>query len=484
MYEMPTLMGLPNEILISIIDATGPEDVVSFSTCCKTMYSLAKRRLEEHKEKQRLFANIFVNGDFLPYPGPFRGVKYSNSDTDTDLNELFSDERNHSYPKAMLVKFDLEEFGPTYEHDGWRPARLSATNWFDEFQHQLKSRMAEIHSMMALVVGGIEAEKWVKDVKEGYPLATFLLLLALLPNLEKCEIQIFSWWRHTLSAKYSKIIRLLIEAALGQKENGLSLGGRLTKCIIYGDYCGSIRESFLPFIMMLPKMRTIQASRLDIENVPWPFTDAVSPIADLDLNGVIHTATLSNYVRGIRELKSFRYNYENDSFMDFPDISWEPCEIVATLRQTAFKSLVSLDLTTSVTHDWNWFDISPGIGSLRSFEVLEIVRLEYVLLLEEVLIADGADEVDSKETSGILNEESLAKAQGLIDFLPSTARIVQLEGIPEGEGSLDAFKGFPEHRVERLPRLDSMVLNAEDETISQIEKICKETGVQITQLLL
>ncbi|KAK0515291.1 hypothetical protein JMJ35_002670 [Cladonia borealis] len=464
---MPTMMGLPNEILISIIDATGPEDVVSFSTCCKLMYDLARDRLEEHKEKKRLLSKIFVNGDFLPFLLPFRDT---NGNKDTDLKEFFSDKRNRSYPKAMDVTFNLEESGPLYE---------------DKFERQLESAMAAVHSMIALVGGEIVATEWGKDVKAGYPLAVFLWFLALLPNLEECEIRIFGYYHQTLSANYSKIIRLMIEAALEQEENRLSYGGRLTKCTVDADFDrnGSIGESFLPFIMMLPKIRIIQGCCLDIEHLSWPFTDAVSPLVDLDLNGGINTATLSNYVRGIRELKSFRYNFEDDFFVDHLDIDWEPCEIVSTLRQSAFRTLVSLDLTINLSRDLTWFDISPGIGSLRSFEVLETIHLHYILLLEEVLIAHSADEVDSAETSEILDEESLTKRQRLIDFLPSSVKTFQLEdiAIAEGEGVLDIFEGFPEHRVERLPNLELISLDTFYKTISQVREICERAGVRINQ---
>ena len=469
---MPTLMGLPNEILISIIDTTSPEDVVSFSTCCKRMFSLARRRLEEHKEKKSLFSKIFVNGDFQPFPRPLRSPNYL--DHYTDLNQFFSDERNRLYPKAMVVQFDLEEFGSMYESDGSGIARTSATNGFEEFERQLRPRMAEVHNMIALVLGEIEAVEWGEDVKAGYPLALFLLLLALLPNLEDCEIQTFGYSLHTSNANYSKIINVMIEAALGQKENGLNVGGRLTKCTIDGEFYDSIEKGFLPFVMMLPRMQTIQVNTLQIEDGPWPFTDAVSPVVDLDFGGRIHNAALSNYIRGIRELKRFRYYCADNSVID-----WEPCGIVAALRQYAFRSLVSLDLTIHSSDKMTWLEISPGIGSLRSFEVLETIRLDYILLLEEVSIAHSADEVDSAESSESLDEESLAKGQHLIDFLPASVRIFQLDNIDEEEAILDTFDGFKEHRLERLPNLELISLDADDEIISQIENICKETGVRI-----
>lgn len=186
---MLTLMGLPNEILISIIDATSPEDIESFSICCKLMYSLARQRLEEHKDKKRTFSKIFVNGDFLPFPGPLSPPAYGNRD---DLEKVFPDRRNRSYPKTVAVKIDLQEFGPMYEDYWSRAAREHSANGFDEYERDVKSTMAEVHSMLALVIGEIEAEEWAKDVKAGYPFAILMFLLVLLPNLEECELQTFT----------------------------------------------------------------------------------------------------------------------------------------------------------------------------------------------------------------------------------------------------------------------------------------------------
>ena len=475
---MPTLMSLPNEILISIIDVTGPEDVVSFSTCCKRMYSLASRRLKEHKEKKSLFSTLFVEDYLLPRPKSSWGANHGTYDT--DLKELFSDARNRLYPKAMILVLPFNVISSI---------RTSDFIGFDEFGYPLNSSMAEVHSMIALAVGEIEAEDWIKDVKAGYPLATFLLLLALLPNLEKCSILTVGNWHRTSSVNYSKIIRVMIEAGLGQKGNGISFGGRLLKYKANGNFYAGIGESLLPFMMMLPRMQTIQGSSLLIEHGSWSFADAVSPVVDLDLHGAIHTATLSNYVCGIRELKRFGYIYASD-----PVIEWDPCRIVATLKQLTFRSLVHLDLTTDVSEDRVWLDTSPGIGSLRSFEVLETVRLHYLLLFEEVQNADSAANVYPAEILGrlpddasvnalveeqILLEKSLIKGQILIDFLPSSVRTLHLEDIAKGRLVLDTLEGLPEHRVERLPYLELIKLDAGDEFNSQIEQIRKEAGVQL-----
>ena len=483
-----------------IIDAIEPDDIETFSTCCKLMYSLTRHRIQEHKEKKSLFSKLFVEDYFLPFPKLLRDEKYGRPDT--YLKEFFSDERNRLYPKDMVVGIVQDGSSPIQQYGDVRTARTPANydeiyQGLDEFEHQLKSKMTEVHSMINLEIGGIEAEDWDEHFKAGYPLATFLLLLALLPNLEQLKIEDFSLIGQTLSANYSKIARLMIEAALGQEENGLGFGGRLSKCTIECDCGEGVGESLLPFIMMLPRMQTVQGFSLAISNGSWPFTDAVSPVVDLDLQGAIDTVTLSNYVRGIRELKRFRYTYNGA-----PEVDWEPYGIVATLTQSASRSLVHLDLTTSGAFEMDWWsDTAPGIGSLRSFEVLETVRLHYILLFEEVQTIDSAAKVYSAEILGdlfnkslvikqilidnslvkeqTLNDKSLFAVQILIDFLPSSVRTFQLDGIVKAEFIFDTFEGFPEHRVERLPNLELISLDAGDKFNSQIEKICKEAGVQM-----
>ncbi len=456
---MPTLMGLPNEILISIIEATEPEDIESFSTCCKLMYGLARHRLEEHKEKKRLFSHFSV--DFCK----------PNTHLDTQLRKLFSDERNRLYPATMAVSL-LHGYKLMKEYEDSRTARTSSINGLDKFEQQLDSRMAEVHSMIGLEIGGTEAEEWGKHVKAGDSIATFLFLLALLPNLEKFSVAIVGDWPQMLSANYSRIIRLMTRAILEHEKNGLSFGGKLSECEVYGDFDGDIEASLLPLFMVLPRMQKIQGCSLAMENCFWPYADAVSQVVDLDLHGAIDAVTLDEYIRGIRELKKFRFAYASCNNVD-----WEPWGIVATLRQFAFRSLVYLNLTTDVPFEVDFIDISPGIGSLRSFEVLETVRLHYVLLLEEVWTANSADEVNSAETSENLLDKPLIKGQNLVDFLPSSVRVFELEDIAEGELILDTFEGFPDDRVELLPNLRLIKLDAGDETNSQIEKICKKAGV-------
>ncbi len=45
----PQFSGLPNEIKLQVIETTNPEDIENLSLSCKTIYSLARKTLEQHK---------------------------------------------------------------------------------------------------------------------------------------------------------------------------------------------------------------------------------------------------------------------------------------------------------------------------------------------------------------------------------------------------------------------------------------------------
>ena len=466
---MPTLMGLPSEILISIIDVTEPEDAESFSICCKLIYSLAGNRIKEHEQKKSLFSTLFVGNDFLPRP--WSDANYDSSNT--QLREFFSDERNLFYPTTMVAR--LPPCGNNFRNeseDGGTAGTLT-TDGSDEIGRQLECR---VHNMIGLDVGGVDAEEWSKQVGAGDSIAVFLLLLALLPNLEWLSIENLGQSTQTLSTNCLSIMRLMTEGALEQQEKGLGFGGRLSECTVKGYDGTGVEENLLPFFMMLPKMRVIRGYFFGVENGSWPCTDAVSPVVDLTLNGGIDTATLSNCIRGIRELKRFKSYYlcENENW-------WEPRGIISTLEQFAFRSLVHLDLTTAMPLEMIRFDSTSSIVSLRSFEVLETIRLDCILLFEGFQTADNVEETYvsySEELWRSLHDD--AKIQKLINFLPSSVRVFQLESIAEGELVFPTFEGFMEHRVERLPNFELISLDAGDEFNGQIEKICGEAGVQVT----
>ena len=449
---MPTLMGLPNEILTAIIEAIEPDDIESFSTCCKLIHSLARQRLEEHEHKKRVYSTVLVSDSTLPFPKPFQGEEYN-----TQLQGLLLDKWNGLYTKAIAVRFfELST------------AETSAVNDLDGFEQQIESSMREVRNKIGLKTGGIEAREWGKHIREGNPSAILLCLLGFLPNLENLSIEYSTSWRLRLSAGYSKILSLMTKAALEQSKNEPSFGGRLSKCTVHGEYGVSLEKGTLPFLMMLPRIRVLQGYRLYIEDCSWPYVDAVSPIADLDLHGEIDADTLSSYLSGIGELKKFLYTHSSDA-----DIPFSPFKIVASLRQSAFRSLVHLDLTTDAQCEPAWADGQPAIGSLRSFEVLETIRLQFILLFLDEQLSHLTRWLEYSY-DGFTTEE-----QQLINFLPSSARTFRLEDINMRRLVLGIFEGFPEQREERLPKLDLISLDAGDELNTQIEKICGKLGVQL-----
>lgn len=321
-------------------------------------------------------------------------------------------------------------------------AEISGINDLQGFEQQVESSMREISNKIGLETGGIEAREWGKHVKGGNSSAILIFLLAFLPNLENLNLEYSTSWPLGLSAGYSKILSLMNKAALEQSKAELSFGGRLSRCTVHGEECVSLEKGILPFLMMLPRIQVIQGYRLYIEDCSWPYADAVSPIADFEMHGVMDASTLSSYLSGISELKKFRYTHSSDGYILF-----EPSEIVATLRQSAFRSLVHLDLTTHAPYECLWANGLSAIGSLRSFEVLETIRLQFILLF----LDDRA--VNLTWSLADSYDESATEEQKLINFLPSSARTFRLEDINMRRLVLCIFGEFPEQREERLPKL-------------------------------
>ena len=75
-------------------------------------------------------------------------------------------------------------------------------------------------------------------------------------------------------------------------------------------------------------------------------------MSNLELTeSAISAATFRNYYYGIKALERFTYNADIRNGFAYPNGIWEPCGIVAALRQYASKNLVHLEITQSVTPD-------------------------------------------------------------------------------------------------------------------------------------
>ena len=73
MAPRTSLIGLPNDVLLDIIDRIPPDDISAFARASKHIHTLASKRLNVHRDKLKLYERVYVNAapwtcfcDYLP----------------------------------------------------------------------------------------------------------------------------------------------------------------------------------------------------------------------------------------------------------------------------------------------------------------------------------------------------------------------------------------------------------------------------------
>lgn len=274
-----------------------------------------------------------------------------------------------------------------------------------------------------------------------------------------------------------------------------------------GDEGLEANAEMVTLFMALPTMRKILGEFVDGRNVRWLHGTGKSKVTDFDLEGDVDRASLSDILRGMSDLKHFRYQFSspvawtrgslgkfnggrlkwgpraiNDVVTHDPDEDtsdedysgwtyedldpqdkprWEPRAITAALLQYASNTLISLDLTAAGFKGAGRFpNHEPFIGSLRSFSVLKHVNLDTMMLFKRVKCSSNV----SLLRQGSIQETSWEeiRAQWLVDFLPVSIEglVMTYKYVGRGLWKEDVaamFTGLPE-LTDRLPTLSAITV--------------------------
>ena len=161
---------------------------------------------------------------------------------------------------------------------------------------------------------------------------------------------------------------------------------------------------------------------------------------------------------------------------------------MTVLKQYAFKSPVYLELVVYELDDYPngitaFLDKDPFIGNLRLFEVLETVRVGSILLFKEPNDSKTEEypfERGSKPNPFIFHnlvEDRPVQIKRLINFLPASAKTLEVVGQLELGMVIDMFAGLPELKEKRLPNFQILSLEANEDLDKEAEKLCKKAGI-------
>lgn len=135
----------------------------------------------------------------------------------------------------------------------------------------------------------------------------------------------------------------------------------------------------------------------------------------------------------------------------------------------------------------NFEDGEPFLDSLRSFEVLETIRLVSAMLFQKV--EESRTSIQTKDqtieglTSGAKNPdkcEKLAGIQRLVDFLPASAKTFGLLGGLSTEDAAGMFADLVELKEKRLPNLREVCLADKDPLNQETKEACKKAGIRLS----
>ena len=486
---MPSLLSLPTEIHLQIIEETDIYDLEALWTSCKTFYLYGAKDLRANHRKKALYHTIIV--------GQENGSQ-SQTHPLLDLRDLLEDEDVRFYAKVMKIN-SLSYWDLGNERDHIKKAGIVGI--IIKHGDRITKLVSEIHRKILPKAPTTDAMAWNRDIQRGKPAATVILLLALYPHLEALQIYIAGqdWW----DTEYWRLFSALTTAAMNPVTNTHGIYSRLSKFSLKGKMGGPLREweseveSFNPF-MALPTMRSIEARDVEDRYVPTPRARRdLSQVNDVKfISCDVDMPTLYHHIYAVKALKRFTYTFypskelwASSNLRERPRL--QPGAVLALLRNYACNTLAFLELGACCLE--NSVPFSPDdlyIGSLRMFKALQVVKLDTMVLYERTKPSDHA----ALNVWGRFPRDHrfFAKSQKLIDFLPPSIQMFQMTSKKVGNGlwkkEVDSmFKDFSQLRTERLPNLKEIGIgykengnSMEKEGRQELYLRCKEAHIMVS----
>lgn len=487
---MPSLLSLPTEIHLQIIEEIGIYDLEALWTSCKTFHFYGAKDLRANHRRKALYHTIVVGRD---------NDSQSQTHPLLDLRDLLEDEDVRFYPRVMKINsLSYWDLGDERSH----MKKAGIVGIIIKHGDRIRRLVSEVHRKLLPEAPPGDAIAWNKEIQNGRPAATVILLLALYPHLESLQIYISGedWW----DVEDWELFTALTRAAMNPVTNTLGIYSRLSEFSLKGKKGDPLRpdSAIEPFnlFMALPTMRSIEARDVEDRHVPRPrgrrdlskVNDVKFISCDVDMD------MLYNLIHAVKALKRFTYKFypSKELWAESSDRvrpRLQPGAILALLRNHACDTLAFLELTAcSLENSLPFEHDDPYIGSLRMFKALQVVRLDTMMLYERT--KPSAHVALNLWGRFPRDHRLFAKTQKLIDFLPASIQIFQMTSRKVGKGlsrkEVDSmFKDFPQLRTERLPNLKEIGIGykkngnpMEEEGRQELYLRCKEAHIMVTSM--
>ena len=465
---MPLLQDLPIELLQQIMRYLLPDDVDSFSDACETFRIVTSGILPRHEELKKKYSQVtcgFVGGSTLYHPLFL-------------LCEILQDSEIVWYVKAMLIGLGEDRITSHRRYEEiWRTAHQITVDYQDDI-------IKLVHACLGPYLWEEERESWIGEILSCDQKTLVALLAGTLPCLE--EISFLGDYHP--NRRLQKLGHRIAEENHSDPRTSHALS-KLEYIKEGGNNAEELRQMILfESLPWLPSTRRYEGRYLRQHSVYGAPIE--SSITSLEFsNCLIRVPALRRIFENIANLEEFTYEhhwaYKGIGLEDYRLFwwkRWQPAKIILSLINFASHSLVKLDLTRNgmtetqcarearmriegaaedegtdeeqgewmfeeyLVREENYDLPKTFIYSLRRFQVLKDIRVQ-----NEAFVEDYVE-----------NAARGRKLHPLVEILPASTEHVIL-ALPQlcEEDSCRLIKGLPELKVERVPKLKSVIFESD-----------------------
>lgn len=449
---MATLLSLPNETLLNIIEELLPDDLPYFALSCKRMQALSRKSLISYRECKKKYAIVKFHG--CP-------EKDSESHLPALLRHMISDHKIAFYPRSLILEFPdcSMECAHSFEHN-----LGNGDNEHFDNEGKMFGSIEKLSSIINQSGNGITktndettdqrlgaGKVWLYETSQW---STMLgLLLTTFPNIETLTVRCFS----ELLIGVQELLWNAVEKNRGPGHTGPTILTKLKTVIINDSEYGGLddAEVFACFVLF-PSVERLVGKHLASQyplgsHAGWTMSEYLGlwhpslAVTEIDFQDSRLTFEyFSQLLRRITRLKRFSYGFSGGPWGGC--FGTDPYRLIDLLLLHSKSSLEYLE--------FKGFGCKPayppdgtGYGCLRDFEALKEVRVHAALWT----ISESHHQAFRSQLGCIRYEEYIFFP--LVEMLPSSIETVHFEGAFHMPGVNHLLTGLTMSKGRRLRNL-------------------------------
>lgn len=353
---MASFNNLPNELVLEIIRLLFPEDLESFSSTCRLVHELAIKFLDEHRKLKKEYRN-WVTDPFESYRCLF-----------VLLREILENPRIALYVEGLKIQELYEGWESGAEAVSESKIEVELDSGLTEASQKAVSRDDELAKFRKAIqecdyLSAEDVEDWWEVLKNGYDDVVLALLVTVLPNFKRLDIQFDPYFADRF---LETIQRISTDSSTSNSSTPLSrLEVTMEQCYAFIDFRYPWPFFALPWMRFVAgicidhsEMITLPERCTNVIQMNWVQPFDLTPEKTKNLFGIF------------KALQVFRL---------LPELTTN-CDVV-TIRDSLILYAKHTLTELSLYIDDLDYEYEVDIGDLRAFEVLRKVEISANSLL-------------------------------------------------------------------------------------------------------